>query len=452
MRVQPVRIAGGFLIIGLALSCGEHTTPGPPDPTPVTINYLRTDNPPYARADDAVFGDYLAQHPEVTLFRETVRYPSLTATLNSDLKTNRLSSDLVRMPPSWVCSFADNLADVPDDIISLAEARQVFFPAPLAGSVCSGKLKGLPIEYNLEYGGVVVNLDKYEARYPGRSPGWADWGTFIREAAELTEYDAAGQPAANGLDIAPDWPQPVKHIFFSQILQRGGRYWVEGNNAFDFSSPEAVDSLTEMVNWVVRDKVMFPSIVPRMNTFVTTRLVGGATGYGWNDPSKPLAVMGYAGTWAVANVVAQLPAGSNLRYAFQALPPMVGNQHKFVQNSGFALVVPKTSKNQKAAWDIARAIALVPEGSRRWTTIGGALPALRVNGTREAAAGDPTLAKVQPLLEHGTWVGFIPAASIETVEGTILRNFFDAVSGTKTVAQALADMERTANEALTHGR
>jgi multiple sugar transport system substrate-binding protein len=451
MRLQGGR--GGLLLVVLALSCGDGSPPAPPRATPpVTINYLRHDNPPYVAADEAIFADYLAQHPEVTLFRETIRYPRLTTTLNSHLKTDSLTSDLVRVPPSWVCSFADNLADVPDDVISLPQARQAFFPAPLAGSICNGKLKGLPIEYNLEYGGVVVNVDKYEARYPGRSPNWQDWGEFIREAGELTEYDSEGMPAANGLDIAPDWPQPVKHIFFSQILQRGGRYWMEGGNAFDFSSPEAVASLTEMVAWMVRDKVMFPSIVPRMNTFVTTRLVGGATGYGWNDPARPLAVMGYAGTWAVPNVTAQLPVGSRVRYAFYALPPMVGSEHKFVQNSGFALVVPKTSKNQKAAWDIARAIAVSPEGARRWTTIGGALPALRANGTPEAAADDPTLAKVQPLLERGAWVGFIPAASIETVEGTILSNFFDAASGRKTVAQALADMERAANEALAQGR
>ena len=64
-----------------------------------------------------------------------------------------------------MCGFADNLADVPADVISLSDAQNTFFAAPLAGSVCGGKLKGLPTEYNLEYGGAVVNMTKYEAKY-----------------------------------------------------------------------------------------------------------------------------------------------------------------------------------------------------------------------------------------------------------------------------------------------
>ena len=81
------------------------------------------------------------------------------------------------------------------------------------------------MEYNLEYGGVVVNLDKYQAKFPGKTPGWTDWGQFIAEASTLSEFDAAGKPMANGLDIAADWPEPAKHLFLSQILQRGGSYW-----------------------------------------------------------------------------------------------------------------------------------------------------------------------------------------------------------------------------------
>jgi multiple sugar transport system substrate-binding protein len=435
----------------VVLACSGQTPP-PPDDGPVTVHYLRHDNPPYVQADEAAFNDYRATHRSVNIVAETIRYPTLTTSLLADLAADTLFVDLVRMPPSWVCGFAANLADVPADVITLQEAEKVFFPAPLAGSVCEGKLKGLPIEYNLEYGGVVVNLDKFQARFPGRTPGWTDWASFIADAAALTEYDAAGRPAANGLDIAPDWPQPVKHIFFSQILQRGGQYWAPGGKTFDFDTPEARESLQEMVAWVNRDKVMFPSLIPEQNTFVTTRLVGGATGYGWNDPSRPLSVMGYAGTWAVPNTIAQLPAGKHTHYGYFTLPPMVGTQHRFVQNSGFALVVPRTSKNPRAAWDLARFVTLSAEAARRWSSIGGALPALRDNGTTGAVAGDPTLAKVQPLLERGQWIGYIPAVAIEVVEGVIVSNYFDAVMGRKTVPEALAEMERTANAALAQTR
>jgi hypothetical protein len=293
---------------------------------------------------------------------------------------------------------------------------------------------------------------------------WTSWADFIKQASELTEYDG-DKPAANGRDIDNGWPQPVKHICLSLILQNGGKYWDGGGDTFDatkghnfnFTNDAGVKSLTEMVKWVATDKVMFPKeLVPAMNTFVTVRLAGGASGYGWNDPMKPLSVMGYAGTWALANTVGQLTATNPTKYDFVALPPMVGSDHKFVQNSGFAFVVPKTSKNPKAAWDIAKAMALSPEAMRKWAATAGSLPALKVNGTASAAAADPTLAKVQPLFEKGQWVGYIPAAGLETIEGILVSNYFEAVKGAanggKTIMQALMDMQTAANAELAKHR
>jgi multiple sugar transport system substrate-binding protein len=454
MKRTSLLLAAGWMV-----GCGSDaapTQPGPSNPTPVTITVLRHDNPPYVKADDDAFAAYSTAHTNVTITSSTLRYPSLTASLLADLPTDKIDADLVRVPPSWVCAFADHLADVPADVVTLQAAQAAFFAAPLAGSTCGGKLKGLPLEYNLEYGGVVVNLDKYQAKFPGKTPNWQSWASFISDAAALTEYDTAGNPAANGLDIAPDWPQPVKHIFFSLILQKGGKYWSGGGDTFDvsagakfdFNNAAARESLSEMVDWIVKSKVMHTKLIPDKNTFVTTRLAVGATGFGWNDPDKPLSVMGYAGTWAVPNTIGQIPAGKNTKYDFFALPPMAGTQHKFVQNSGFALVVPKTSKHQKEAWDIARSIALDPAAAKKWSATGGALPALKVNGTAAAAADDPMLAKVQPLLEQGRWVGYIPAAAIESVEGALMSNYFDVVNGKKDLTKALADMQEAANAAL----
>src|SRR6185369_2903575 len=108
-----------------------------------------------------------------------------------------------------------------------------------------------------------------------------------------------------------------------------------------------------------------------------------------------------------------LPMGSTTRMQFYRLPPMVGTQHKFVQNSGFAFAVPKTSRNAKVAWDIAKSIALSQPAMKQWAATAGTLPALQQNGTPEAATSSPVLSQVQPLLGQGQWMGYIPAASTE---------------------------------------
>ena len=460
MRAHRLRYSpgsSGWLVLALtqALACGGDggdKPPVPPEGSPVTITFLEHENPNYTAANGVGFTEYMTAHPNVRIAVTTVLYSTVTATLNADLRADQLAYDLLQVPPSWVCSFADNLADVPDDVLSLAQAQNVFFAAPLDGSTCEGKLKGLPVEYNLEYGGVVVNLDKYQARFPGKTPDWPDWASFIADAAALTEYDASGKPLANGLDIDPSWAQPIKHIFFSQILQRGGLYWSTRGDAFDFQTPAARESLADMVSWIAKDKVMHPEIIPSTQTFVIDRLIGGASGYGWSDPAKPLAIMGYGGTWVLNAVYLLLPKERTTRYGFFRLPPMVGTEHKFVQNSGWAFAVPKTSKNQRVAWDIAKSIALSPEAMQKWSATTGALPALIANGSEEAARNNPLLAQVQPLLASGRWVGYIPAGAIETVEGAILSNFFAAARAMKTIDQALADMQQTANQALASNR
>ena len=431
--------------IALAAGCGSEAGPVASE---VTIKFLRHDNPNYEKADKTFFAEYMAAHPGVHIADETVEYQSLSLILNGNLKHDQFAYDLVLIPPSLVCGFASNLDDVPDDVLTLPMAQNTFFAAPLAGSTCGGKLKGLPVEYNLEYGGVVVNLDKYQAKFPGKTPGWTSWGQFIAEAAMLSEFDAAGKPMANGLDIAAEWPEPVKHLFLSQILQRGGSYWSSTGNTFDFNTQAARDSLADMVKWLSVDRIMFRELIPMKNTSVPGRLAAGATGFGWGELGKPLSVMGYLGTWGVPSTVGQLPSGTSWRYDFHAVPPMVGDKHKFIQNSGWAFAVPRTSPNKRIAWDVARSLALSPEAMRKWSSVTGALPALRANATAAAAAANPTLGKVHELLEHGQWVGYIPAAANDTALFAMVNNFFAAAAGEKTIEQALADMQETANSAI----
>jgi ABC-type glycerol-3-phosphate transport system substrate-binding protein len=418
---------------------------------PVTIKFWRHDNTSYRQADDDAFADYTKAHPNVNIVPTTLTWFTYTGGLTSDLKMDHFDQDLVLMPPSVVCTYADNLLDVPADVASLSEAQNTFFAPPLQGSTCKNNtvLKGLPVEYNLEYGGVIVNMDKYQAKFPGKTPGWATWDEFMADAKALAEFDATGKPCVNGLDIDTDWPEPARHILLSMILQRGGKYWNDTGDLFNLMTPEAHDSLQEMVNWITVDKIMSVDLAPAKNTFVTGRVVKGYTGLGCGgDATQPLSAMGYAGTWAVKDALVQVPAGTTRRIEYYPLPPMIGTEHKFVQNAGFAFAVPKTTKYPQVAWDIAKSIALSADAMRKWTATAGTLPALRANGTPEAVASDPLLTRVQPLLDHGQWMGYIPAASTQDVLGAMVTNYFAAVKGEKTIDQALKDMQDTANAAI----
>ena len=47
--------------------------------------------------------------------------------------------------------------------MALAEARKLFYAAPLNGYVLNDKLYGIPHEFNLENGGALVNKAMFEA-------------------------------------------------------------------------------------------------------------------------------------------------------------------------------------------------------------------------------------------------------------------------------------------------
>ena len=188
-------------------------------------------------------------------------------------------------------------------------------------------------------------------------------------------------------------------------------------------------------------------LVPGQNTFVTTRLALGATGYGWSDATKPLR-HGLRRHLGLPSVKGQLPAGRHHGYEyFTPARPWTGTEHQFVQNSGWAFVVPKTSKNQKAAWDLSRRSRYRPSHAQ----VGrhhGRPAGPEGQRHRRSGRGRPDADQGAAAAREGQWVGYIPAGAIETVEGALVSNFFAAVKGTKTVDQALADMQSAANEAL----
>jgi len=445
------RLGWGVLLAAASAGCsGSSSTDAN---QPVTIAFLEHDNPDYGNANKVAFDAYHAAHPNVTVNVTTIEYASLTATLLANLKNDKLEADLVQVPGNWACSFAANLADVPADVLTLEGAKGMFFAPQVEGTICGGALKGIPIEYNLEYGGVVLNVDKYQMRFPGKSPGWPDWGSFIMDASGLAEFDGE-VPKANGLDIDPNWPGPIVYIFLASILQHGGTYWSASWGTFDLGTPAAKGALADITGWVMKNKVMSLSLTPAgPGAFVGKRLAQGQTGYGWGDVNRRLIVMGYLGTWGLSAVRGMLPPDrKSEHYDYFAVPPMAGAQHKFVTYGGWSFAVPKTSKNQKVAWDIARSLTLDPTAMRQWSATTLALPALKVNATAEAAASDTTLAKVAPLLPAGEYIGHMPAGAIQTMEGSILSNVFAVVRGEKDVDKALMDIQQTTNEAFAANR
>src|SRR3954469_18387547 len=112
---------------GACSSGGSTPMTTPPPDTAVEISFLSHDNPAYLKAFQAGFDAYHGGHANVTVKPTNITYQALTDRLLADLKADKLGVDLLIIPPSWVCSFSGNLADVPADVTSLGDAQSAFF-------------------------------------------------------------------------------------------------------------------------------------------------------------------------------------------------------------------------------------------------------------------------------------------------------------------------------------
>ena len=113
-------------------------------------------NKSFNKAYQELADAYMAENPDVTIELETFDYDSYIQTLQTSLPAGN-EADILQMFGSWTCSYADNLSTVPEDVLSLADAEDAFFPGPLGGYECDDQLYGMPQESNVEYGATLVN-------------------------------------------------------------------------------------------------------------------------------------------------------------------------------------------------------------------------------------------------------------------------------------------------------
>src|SRR5688572_24190596 len=165
-RMYLGRAAKGSLAVILLLTAGCSDEAPPTGPMmggekPVTLTYYRHDDVAIAAADKFAFDAYKKLHPNVTFDEKVVNYNALLSLLEADFATGALKADLINMPPSYACGYAARLTPIPATTITPEQARETFLAAPLEGATCGGTLVGLPREYNLEYGGILVNMKRY---------------------------------------------------------------------------------------------------------------------------------------------------------------------------------------------------------------------------------------------------------------------------------------------------
>ena len=432
-QAAPAEEGGGEEAAPAEESSGEGAADEAESAEAVTVRIWTHQNDAFNDGLHAIGDAYMAENPNVTLEFETFNYDTYIQTLQTALPAGT-EADIMQMFGTWTCSYADNLAPVPDDVISLSDAQETFFDAPLMGYTCEQTLYGLPEEFNIEYGATLVNTQiAEEAGISDITEGWDSWDDFIADAKAMTgEQDGiitrAGYNYTSG--------DAIGFTFLSLMKQLGGEYMNEDGTAFTLNTPEGKQAL-ELMKRLADEGVIDPVLFNDESNWVGDCFFEGA------------CAMGLVGPWAIADYSGDFPETADVT-TYVPLPS-AGDDPVFIADSGWGMTVSNNSEVQDAAWDFVKFAALNEENALGWNIASGTLPALKANV--EGDAGETLVSEFAhfgpflDILPHGLYMGSMPDRDLLWYD-IMYPHILNVLQGAETVDDALSGMEQEANDSF----
>lgn len=430
-----------FILVMLSVllsACGGGATPAAEAPAgaepaasgeKVEIRVWGHQAPAFNAANQAAFDEFMKQNPNVTIKYETFPWDVFIQTIQTSLPAGN-TADVILIPGGYTCRYASGgqLLEVPAAVMTLAQAQELFYAAPLGGQTCEGKLYGFPAEYNIEYGGAYVNPALFEAAGLAYPPQWETWEAVVADATKLTQLGSDNVMTVAGLHYTNS--DQLFTYFLAGILEQGGNYFAEDGKHFNFNSPEAVATIQKLMDMAQKDKVVDPIIFNADSEWVGESFAQGHNG------------IGVLGSWYAGDAKLAYP---DLKFDYVALPPMMGKSAKFASVGGWGYVVGKSTKNPELAWKLAVFLGAEQANVLNFNATSGTIPALK------AVAADPKLVEVAPfvkpilpILEAGQYQGNLTDSdqlSYEIIYPTIL----DAIQGNLTAEAAANAIHEAAN-------
>lgn len=370
---------------------------------------------------------YEAGHPNVDIQLENFDYELYLQTLQTAMPAKE-EADILQLFGTWTSQYYERLAPVPAEVMTVEQAQQTFYGAPVGGYIVDGVLYGMPQEFNMEYGGVLVNKTKFEAAGLTYPPQWQSMQDVLADAQALTQVDASGMQSVAGFHFTS--ADPASFSFLAGIKQRGGDYWNADHTGFAFNTPEAHAQLQWMLD-AVNAGVVDPVVFNDSTNFVIDAFFQSKVG------------IGYIGAWAIAEGKTNFPDFADEWDYFYL--PSVQDDPVFVADSGWGLTVSPNSQNQDIAWDFVKFVTANPQNAEQWNIASGTLPAMpAVAESPEISAAMPWVPKALAILPYGQYLGNMPDRDLVVYE-IIYPHILNVMQGVETVDQALQAIDTEAN-------
>lgn len=367
---------------------------------------------------------FMAENPGIEITFEFFPYDQFESKVQTSLISKEGGADIYEMWGGWGVDFASTgaLAKMPDTMAK--DVIENVYPSTIGALMYEGNLYGLPLEFNIENGGLLVNkqlLQDNNVTVP------TTWDELVSVGSKLSKEEG-GIMTQKGFDFV-NWDS-VPYLFLSMILSTGGEY-LDANGKFTLQTPQAKAALQELYDMVVVDKVTD-----------LEGLVGGGDLEGFQQLFAGRNALVPRGPWVISEGEGSFGLEYGVDFDYVEMP-WYGDKVAFAAETGWALSVNGSSAQQEAAYKFLEYF-YQDEQLLAHNVAAAQIPA------KISVAQDPELLELMPfakplvgILDDARFIGYF---NTDQFKEAVNNMFVDLVMGTTpSVDEALISLEEHLN-------
>lgn len=409
--------------LGLMMtSCGSKKD----DPNTLTI-WMHNNEESWVKSYQAIADAYMEANPDVKIQFESFPYDEYETKVQTALMSEEGGADVYELWGGWGVDFAPSgaLAEMPAEMAE--EIRNDAYPATYGALEYDGKLFAMPMEFNIECGGMLVNNNLMKAAGLEVPTTWADV-IAAGEKATVKDGDTITQ---KGFDFV-NW-DGVMYLYTSMILSQGEQY-MNADGTFNFSSDVAKKAWDELAKLVTEKQV--------------TNLSGlddGSDIEGYQELFAGQATIVPRGPWCIAEGINSFELEYGKDFSYEKMP-FYGSKEAFAAETGWAMGVANgISEEKKAmAFDFLDYF-FSDEVIMQHNLACGQIPAKKsVAQSAEYLEAFPYAEPLVGILDGGQFIGLFNTDIFKETVNNVFSSY--CKDGYDSVDAALADLEKQCNK------
>ena len=373
----------------------------------------------------SVIDAFEAENPGIKIRLEDFPYDEFETKTLTSLASKEGGADIYELWGGWGVDYSSTgaFAAMPD-----ALATQIIndsYPSTIGALQYNGKLYGMPFEFNIEYGAMLVNNEILAEAGLKPATTWDEW---MDQAHKLT-VEENGVLTRKGLDFMN--ADGLAYIYTAMMLQNGVNYLNE-DGTFNFNNEVGIKAFKEIADLLVGD-----NRVTELGELADPGVIG------YEELYKGITAYVPRGPWAInaGSDTFGLTLGNEFDYVAM---PWYGDTKAFAAETGWSLAVNAKSEHQDAAFKFVE-FFFQDERIIGHNIAAGQIPAKKsVAQSAEYLAACPYAKPLVDILDYGQFIGLF---NTDRFKEALYTTLIDYVQGGvyASIEEAVADIETKCN-------